>query len=129
MRLCVLKEEFKKLCYVVNVYTPCNLAGKRKLWEVLRKVKNSFGPGLWCLVGDYNSVCNSLEMRGVGRNLATQEVTEFRRFVEGMNVIDLPLLGRRFTWYIEDGMTMSRLDRFLLSQDWIDAWEVEAQCA
>jgi len=41
-------------------------------------------------------------------------------------LIDLSLCGRRYTWYRVDvdwyGSSMSRLDRFLLFEDWIGVW-------
>lgn len=41
----------------------------------------------------------------------------------------MPLLGRKYTWYKENGSAMSRLDRFLVSQEWIDSSGVAAQWA
>ncbi|KAK2445530.1 hypothetical protein QL285_016452 [Trifolium repens] len=35
---------------------------------------------------------------------------------------DMPLLGRRFTWFHPNGVTMSRLDRILLSDGWMVKW-------
>jgi hypothetical protein len=46
----------------------------------------------------------------------------FNRFIEDNNLIDLPLIGRKFTWYKGDGLSMSRLDRFLLSGEWCMDW-------
>jgi len=43
----------------------------------------------------------------------------FNQFIDGNFLIDLPLRGRKFTWYQGDGLSMSRLDRFLLSEVWI----------
>ena len=37
-------------------------------------------------------------------------------------MIDLPICGRLFTWYRSDGITTSRLDRFLLSEKWCERW-------
>lgn len=33
-------------------------------------------------------------------------------------LIDLPLCSRRYTWFKGDGLSMSRIDRFLLSEEW-----------
>ena len=35
---------------------------------------------------------------------------------------DLPLSGRNFTWFKGDGKSMSRIDRFLYSEDWCLVW-------
>jgi len=37
-------------------------------------------------------------------------------------LIDLPLCGRNFTWFKGDGKSMSRIDRFLLFEDWCLVW-------
>ena len=46
---------------------------------------------------------------------------QFSKFIDELELIDLPLLGDNFTW--SGGLrnqNMARLDRFLVSQDWID---------
>ncbi|GKV53163.1 hypothetical protein SLEP1_g59701 [Rubroshorea leprosula] len=57
---------------IVNIYSPCQLTGKRALWEKLQHLMNN-RRGKWCLAGDFNA-------------------------------------------------HMSRIDRFLLSEDWITEW-------
>jgi hypothetical protein len=39
-----------------------------------------------------------------------------------LELIDLPLVGRRFTWFHPNGVSMSRLDRVLVSNDWVTTW-------
>jgi hypothetical protein len=46
----------------------------------------------------------------------------FNHFIDENFLVDLPLSGRKFTWYKGDGLTMSRLDRFLLSEEWCLTW-------
>jgi hypothetical protein len=46
----------------------------------------------------------------------------FSWFIEDNNLVDLPLHGRKFTWFKGDCLSMSRLDRFLLSYEWCLAW-------
>jgi hypothetical protein len=43
----------------------------------------------------------------------------FNDFVDRMNLIDLPILGRKFVWFRPNKITMSRLDIFLVS---VDGW-------
>ncbi|GKV31782.1 hypothetical protein SLEP1_g40447 [Rubroshorea leprosula] len=47
---------------------------------------------------------------------------EFDDFVHSSELIDLPLVGRKYTWYSSNGQSMSRLDRFLLSEEWMAKW-------
>lgn len=73
--------------------------------------KAGFGEGLWCVAGDFNAVSNADERKGSNSNLCRQEIEEFNFFTTEMGLIDLPLLGRKYTWYKSDGSAMSRLDR------------------
>jgi len=43
-------------------------------------------------------------------------------FIEDNGLVDLSLCGRRFTWFKGDGTSMSRIDCFLLSEDWCLHW-------
>lgn len=38
-----------------------------------------------------------------------------------------PLLGKQFSWFCLDGQSMSRIDRFLLSENLIARWKITAQ--
>lgn len=80
-------------------------------------------------MGDFNAVTNSRERKGLGRFLRSQEVREFKNFRAEMDLVDPRILGRKFTWYREDNSAMSRLDKFLLSSEWIQTWSVVAQWA
>jgi len=42
----------------------------------------------------------------------------FNKLIDDNCLIDLPIQGRNFTWYQGDGRSMSRLDRFLLTERW-----------
>jgi exonuclease III len=50
------------------------------------------------------------------------EVSGFRNFLNEVELVDLPILGRRFTWYHANGLAMSRIDRIWVSSEWLDAW-------
>jgi hypothetical protein len=47
---------------------------------------------------------------------------EFSEFLVDLELIDLPLVGRCFTWFHPNGIAMSRLDRLLVSPLWCDRW-------
>ncbi|CAK8539202.1 unnamed protein product [Lathyrus sativus] len=44
-----------------------------------------------------------------------------------MELLDLLAVGRKFTWFNTSGTSMSRLDRFLLSESLIRIWNLNAQ--
>ncbi|CAK8566825.1 unnamed protein product [Lathyrus sativus] len=45
-----------------------------------------------------------------------------------MDLVDLPVVGNRFTWFNSSGRCKSRLDIFLVSEDRINRWKLKAQC-
>ncbi|GAU19481.1 hypothetical protein TSUD_77250 [Trifolium subterraneum] len=117
-RLTKSGEEF----YVANVYAPCDDGAKEGLWGSLTTRIQSLGRRSVCVCGDFNAVKHVDERRssrGVSRSL---DHIPFNRFIDDNNLIDLPLNGRKFTWFKGDGLSMSRLDRFLLSEEWCLAW-------
>lgn len=112
-------------CFVVNVYSGCELREKRALWRDLEAAKTNFGGNVWCVLGDFNSVLSAEERMGVSPDLgrgALREMVEFGGVIAKLELIDLPLLGKRFTWFRPYGSVMSRLDRILISEGWWDLW-------
>ena len=114
--------------YIVNIYLPCDAQSKRNLWENIKQLRSSYHGGLWCVLGDFNNVRNNSERlsschRGEGDN----SIREFNEWIEDME-LDAPWMGRKFTWYRPNGTTKSKLDRFLVSPDWINKWPATMQC-
>jgi exonuclease III len=108
---------------LVNVYAKCDSASKRRLWEALPNIKDAYGDGKWCILGDFNSVCSGDERRGVNQEVVSSaDMREFMGFLDGMELVDLPTIGRRFTWCHPSGRAMSRIDRVLVSEDWLEFW-------
>ncbi|XP_057418110.1 uncharacterized protein LOC130712288 [Lotus japonicus] len=114
---------------IVNIYSSCRLEEKRAMWRELVEWKNRSPISLWCLGGDFNSVRAEEERRGVATNIGSQrrDIAEFNRFIEEMELLDLPLSGRKYTWYRPNGQAQSRIDRFLLSPEWLANWPHSAQ--
>jgi hypothetical protein len=77
------------------------------------------------VLGDFNAVLHRNERKGVNfvaGSSSLAELTEFGEFVAEMELVDLLVLGRRFTWFHPNGVSMSRIDRVLVSEDWLMAW-------
>jgi hypothetical protein len=122
---CLNIVEEQRICYLVNVYAKCDLQARRELWECILMSKRGFGGDVWCVVGDFNSIRELEERRGVGvvslsRNRA--DISVFNDFISGMELLELPLYGRNFTWAHSNGVTMSKLDQVLLSEGCLDIW-------
>lgn len=52
--------------------------------------------------------------KGMGVGSREEEMTCFNEFIDVAQLIDLPLVERRFTWSRLDGSCMSHLDRFFV---------------
>ncbi|GKV46541.1 hypothetical protein SLEP1_g53515 [Rubroshorea leprosula] len=105
--------------HLINIYSPCTLVGKRELWEELGNLINR-RKGRWCLGGDFNAVTKVEERAGCKDT--TTEMNEFNSFIQDAGLIDLALIGRKYTWYSSNGRQMSRIDRFLINADWFEKW-------
>jgi exonuclease III len=115
----------KTKCVVVNVYSKCDLESKKRLWECILEERRSRGEGAWCVVGDFNAVCRRDERRGVNAEASSSQLLEmagFNNFINEVDLEDLNVLGRRFTWYHANGRSMSRIDRMLILEEWLQAW-------
>ncbi|PWA52820.1 RNA-directed DNA polymerase, eukaryota [Artemisia annua] len=86
------------LCYMVNIYGPQDNEAKRNLWAKLLEFRRNH-QGKFILFGDMNAVRDESERSGL---------------------LDLPLGGRLFTWTNKVGTKLSKLDRFLISEDVVD---------
>jgi len=117
-------------CFVLfNVYAPCDVSRQQVLWDNISVKLNSYVGHNICICGDFNAVCCVEERRSVGVLSRQAGSANFNQFIDGHLLIDLPLRGRSFTWYRGDGRSMSRLDRFLLSEEWCLTWPNCAQSA
>ncbi|KAL8549194.1 hypothetical protein ACS0TY_008154 [Phlomoides rotata] len=75
-----------------------------------------------CVIGDFNSVRDVNERDGRSMLPNLRDIASFNGFVSGSGLIDLPLHGRKFSWYKPDGSCKSRIDRSLVNHEWISRW-------
>ncbi|PNX71795.1 cysteine-rich receptor-like protein kinase, partial [Trifolium pratense] len=111
-------EEF----YLANVYAPCDAVAKQVLWDSLSIKIQALGRSRVCVCGDFNAVRSVDERLSVRDGYRSSDHFSFNRFINDNTLIDLPLCGRKYTWFKGDGRSMSRLDRFLLSGEWCLTW-------
>jgi len=108
--------------HLFNVYTPCDQRAKQTLWTSLGARIQSLGSCNVCLCGDFNSIRSLEERRSVRGSQVVDDYASFNDFIVECVLVDLPLGGRKFMWYKGDGRSMSRLDRFMLSEEWCQLW-------
>ncbi|XP_071695615.1 uncharacterized protein [Rutidosis leptorrhynchoides] len=87
-------------CLIINVYGPQDDDGKKKLWVKLSNFLNC-DPNVACVFcGDFNEVRNESE-----------------RF--NCDLVEIPMSGRIFTRVSDDGLKFSKLDRFLVTDNFL----------
>ncbi|WJX68115.1 hypothetical protein P8452_52517 [Trifolium repens] len=127
--VCLEWGQKKVRVLTLNVYAPCNFEAKKQLWVELLVAKRTYTADLWCILGDFNSVRDSSERKGVAY-AQNREISKalrddqrlFNLLLENLEVEDLQLMGRKFTWIKPNGACASRLDRILVSSNWRDIW-------
>ncbi|MCH98898.1 hypothetical protein A2U01_0019907, partial [Trifolium medium] len=116
----------KKKYVILNVYAPCGLNGKKRLWVDILVAKQSVAAEFWCVLGDFNSIRGPEErQRGSGSMFypgVSEDSMWFNIFLQRLGLSDLPLFGRKFTWVQPNGGCMSRLDRIMVSFNWLEEW-------
>ncbi|GLT79931.1 hypothetical protein SLA2020_513970 [Shorea laevis] len=109
----------KTSCCFLNVYGPCNVTGRAKLWNDI-SAHISCRTCIFCIGGDFNCVKGGYERKG--KMISHPGTDDFNQFIDTNGLVDLPLSNRKFTWYKSDRSAQSRLDRFLLSENFQKAW-------
>ncbi|GAU41304.1 hypothetical protein TSUD_325180 [Trifolium subterraneum] len=92
---------------MANVYVPCDDGAKQGPWDSLSERIQFLGGGGFVSAG--------ITMR---LNMLMNAARHASSFIEDNNLIDLPLSGRKFTWFKGDGLAMCRLDRMNASISW-----------
>ncbi|XP_068504280.1 uncharacterized protein [Phaseolus vulgaris] len=115
-------------CVVANIYSPCSLSGKKTLWDDLSNTKSVSRDRIWCMCGDFNAVRIRSERKGVKeRGGQVSERNDFNSFIDSNLLMELPIVGKKFTWFKHDGSAKSRIDRVLVSEEWLRLWPMSKQ--
>lgn len=68
---------------------------------------------------DFNEIRFRAERRGCIRR--DREMQDFNNLVDQLGMLDIPMLGRSYTWCNSmEGERWSRIDRFLLNPIWLE---------
>ena len=55
-------------------------------------------------------------------------MSEFTEWIEELEMEEASWLGRKFTWFRPNGSARSKLDKFLISPEWLTKWPGTTQC-
>ncbi|KAK8652909.1 hypothetical protein V6N13_126932 [Hibiscus sabdariffa] len=112
------KQDFK--CALINVYGPHDVGERSQMFDNLRKCIFDLQVPV-IIGGDFNVVRTKEEKIGV--SFHKKAMREFSGFIETMSLVDIPLVGGRFTWSnFREDPSFSRLDRFLISAEVLMLW-------
>nr|GFC29243.1 RNA-directed DNA polymerase, eukaryota [Tanacetum cinerariifolium] len=99
---------------IVVIYAPRSFALKRILWDYISGLINRWN-GETIVLGDFNKVRCEEERFG---SLSYQSCTrEFNHFISSSGLLEVKMEGYSFTWSHPTATKMSKLDRFLVSED------------
>ncbi|XP_071694772.1 uncharacterized protein [Rutidosis leptorrhynchoides] len=105
---------------IVNVYGPHNDRDKKELWASLDNLLS--GNDLPCVIcGDFNEVRFSSDRLNSIFNHSRARI--FNDFINRNSLVEVPLNGKRFTRICDNGVKFSKLDRFLINEDFMNLWE------
>lgn len=84
------------IIYIINIYSPCSLQGKKDLWKEILGLRSKYSDGEWLMGGDFNSIKNRSERKGciIARN---SEHGFFSSFIEDSLLTYLPYSGNCFS--------------------------------
>ena len=100
---------------------------KEDFWEELGAICGLWEDP-WCIGGDFNAVRFPEERRNAPR--LRIEMRRFSEVIGNLGLRDFPLAGGPFTWIGGlNSQVASRLDRFLISNQWEDRFSVITQSA
>lgn len=92
---------------------------------IIKNINNTSGIQKWCFLGNFNSIRTMKERRGCHNTTMGEwrsKSLTCSMFIEEMEVEDIPLVGMKYTWFRSNGQAKIRLDRFLVSNTWLDQW-------
>lgn len=76
---------------------------------------------------DFNIVVIEEGRTGISASVKRRDMVDFNNFMENMDLIDLPCMGNRCTWFSGSGTSMSRLDSILLTKMLVMGWKLDNQ--
>jgi mannosylglycoprotein endo-beta-mannosidase len=101
---------------ITGVYGPQEDDLKREFMQEVRQVRNLV-QDRWMVLGDFNLISSATDKSNSNINLRL--MGQFRDLIQDLELIDYPLIGRKFTWSsTRDISTHTRIDRVLVSRDW-----------
>ncbi|KAJ9553154.1 hypothetical protein OSB04_017199 [Centaurea solstitialis] len=97
------------------------------LWENIQKVLEKEKDTDRIVCGDFNEVRAASERKGSSFDPLGARV--FNNFIYATGLVDLRLGGRSFTWMSSDCSKLSKLDRFMVNDGFLNRWPLSNSLA
>jgi len=108
---------------LVNMYNSGSLLDRKVVWDEVREWRRVTNSKAWCVVGDFNSIRRVGERRNVCMDGDhRREMRRFNDFIDGSKLFDITTKRRKYTWYKPNSLIKSRIERILVSKEWLDKW-------
>ncbi|GJV19036.1 RNA-directed DNA polymerase, eukaryota, reverse transcriptase zinc-binding domain protein [Tanacetum coccineum] len=105
-------------CYMINIYGPQDSLAKAILCNRIGDFMQQLA-GKYIIFGDMNIVRNENERSG--SLFSGQDADNFNSFIDNSSLIDLTFGGHVSTWMNKAETKLSKLDRFLISKEVVEA--------
>lgn len=91
--------------------------GKLSFLEKVLSVGQEFVQGAWCIVGNFNLLAAESDKNN--GNVSRRLIGKFRDVMNALELRELYLFGRRYTWSSErERLTLSKIDKVVVNADW-----------
>jgi len=108
---------------IVNVYNSDSFKERKEVWDEVSELRKIQQNRVWCVVWDFNSIRRKEERKSVvSVSDYSRETRGFNGFIENTELLDIPTVGRKLTWYKPNGTVKSKIDMILVSREWLDVW-------
>jgi exonuclease III len=102
--------------WLTTVYGPHTDDEQVEFLNELRDIRATHNGG-WIVMGDFNMIYQACDKNNP--NVSRRSMGRFRRAIDDLELRELPLHGRRYTWSNErETPTLERLDHIFCSVDW-----------
>lgn len=116
LSLCFSNLEGGASWTLTNVYGPQLDSDKLLFLEELLLVRQLV-VGAWCVVGDFNLLAADGDKNN--GNVNRRLISKFRHTIDALELREVYLFGRRYTWSNEQGRpTLTKIDKVLVNGDW-----------
>nr|XP_025665300.1 uncharacterized protein LOC112763991 [Arachis hypogaea] len=105
-------NEIKRMRLICVVHGAHDKAEKLKLWYELSDLRTTCRAAM-VIGGDFNDILKPKER--LGCKVLSQSGCKFKAWVENMELVELELSGRKYTWY--GGRRCSRIDRVFVDNE------------